>query len=108
MIRKIAILFHSAVDYYTGEESLPPVIIEQNYDARVNVGDVRIDRGNVIGRGGFGMVFAGTFKGEKVAVKRVQLMDSNPSEREVPNNQQLLNHPNIVQFKGYQEDNDFR
>jgi hypothetical protein len=97
------------VDYYKGEESLSPVIVEQNenYDktGTMNVGDVQFDRRKLIGNG---QVFAGTFKGEKVAVKRVQLMDSNPSEREVPNNQQLLNHPNIVQFKHHVEDDDYR
>jgi hypothetical protein len=107
------VAFYSG-DYYTGEESPPPVIVEQNYDGydeRVNVGDMRIDRSNLIGSGFYGQVFAGTFKGEKVAVKRVRLMDSEYNlNREVRNNQQshqLLNHPNIVQFKHCEKDKDF-
>jgi hypothetical protein len=113
------VAFYSG-DYYTGEESLSPVIVKQNYDGYdervlvrrlVNVGDVRIDQSNLIGHGAYGEVFAGTFKGEKVAVKRVRLMDSEYNfNREVRNNQQshqLLNHPNIVQFKHFEKNNDF-
>lgn len=51
-------------------------------------------------------VFAGTFNGEKVAVKRVQLLDPFV-DRELTNNRRL-HHPNIVQFKHFEEDNDFR
>ncbi len=97
------------MDYYTGKELLSPVIVKQNYggyDERVNViGEVQYDRREKIGNKSFNNVFAGTFKGEKVAVKRVQLMDSH--DREVKNNKKLLNHPNIVQFKHYEEDDDF-
>ncbi len=72
---------------------------------------MQIDRGNVIGSGGFGQVFAGTFKGEKVAIKRVQLMDSrhgkeNDLERSVKI-WQNLNHPNIVHLKHFEKNNDF-
>jgi predicted Ser/Thr protein kinase len=70
---------------------------------------VQFDRNNLIGKGRYGVVFRGTFKGEEVAVKRVQRMDSRTSnDREVLNNQQLLNHPNIVMLKHYEEDEDFR
>jgi hypothetical protein len=70
---------------------------------------VEIDRNNLIGKGRYGVVYAGTFKGEKVAVKRIDIMDSNPTNnREVLNNQQLLNHPNIVLLKPYEKDYDFR
>jgi serine/threonine protein kinase len=98
------------VDYYTGD--LLPVIVQQNenYDKtrRSNVGDVEYSRSNPIGQGGFGTVFAGIFKGEKVAVKRVQLADSvSYDSTEVINNKKLLNHPNIVQFKHYEKDDDY-
>ncbi len=69
---------------------------------------MQLDWMNLIGEGAYGYVFAGTFKGEKVAVKRVKLMYSNPTNnREVLNNQQLLNHPNIVQFKHYEKNYDY-
>jgi predicted Ser/Thr protein kinase len=102
------------VDYYIGEESLLPIIVEQNknYDkiGTKNVGDVEIDRMNLIGEGAYGYVFAGTFKGEKVAVKRVQLMDSRGSEKDFERSleiQHLLNHRNVVQFKHFEKDDDF-
>jgi serine/threonine protein kinase len=97
----------------TGEESLSPVIVivEQNEKdlktVTTNVGDVQYDRSNVVGTGGYGVVYAGTFKGEKVAVKRIDIMRTSDN-RELENNKILLNHPNIVQFKHYEEDGDFR
>ncbi len=75
------------------------------------VGNLRFDRQNQIGEGGFGSVFTGTFNGENVAVKRVLLIDVNDvKNRELENNVKLsrLNHPNIVQFKHYEQDDDFR
>ncbi len=67
---------------------------------------MQYDRSNVIGRGSYGVVYAGTFKGENVAVKQIHLMVSNLANNREVLNQQLLNHPNIVQFKDYQEDID--
>ena len=71
--------------------------------------NLQFDRGNILGWGAYYRIFHGTFKDEKVAVKRVQLLDSS-GKRELENNQKLsrLNHPNIVQFKHYQEDDNFR
>jgi serine/threonine protein kinase len=67
---------------------------------------MQYDRSNVIGRGSHGVVYAGTFKGEEVAVKRIQLMDYEYDREAIIN--PFLNHPNIVQFKHYEEDEDFR
>ena len=72
---------------------------------------MRIDRRNVVGMGGLSNVFAGTYEGEKVAIKRVQLMDSrhgkeNDLERSVKI-WQNLNHPNIVHLKHFEKNNDF-
>jgi serine/threonine protein kinase len=79
------------------------------------VGNLQIDRGNILGTAGsYSHVFRGIFNGEEVAVKRVQLFDLNHTlnveDRELKINQKLsrLNHPNIVQFKHYEEDDDFR
>ena len=79
-------------------------------ESRRIVGNLEFDRGNTIGDGRYGQVFTGIFNGEKVAVKRVQLLDSKIDNRELEINQKLsrLNHPNIVQFKHYQEDDNFR
>ncbi len=76
---------------------------------------MQFDRRKKIGIGAYSSVFAGTFKGEKVAVKRVQLMDYRGRDEDLDRSvtrsvtvHQLFSHPNIVQFKDYQEDNDFR
>jgi hypothetical protein len=46
------------VDYYIGEESASPVIVERSESyfkiGTKNVGDVEIDRSNVVGRGAYG------------------------------------------------------
>ena len=79
------------------------------HDLITIVGNLQIDRGNILhGTGGYSHVFRGIFNGEKVAVKRVQLINT-ADNRELENNQKLsrLNHPNIVQFKHYEEDDDF-
>ncbi|EFX73522.1 hypothetical protein DAPPUDRAFT_325040 [Daphnia pulex] len=95
----------------TIDESLSPVIVEQNENfdktGTMNVGDVQFDRRKILGRERYGMVFAGTFKGEKVAVKRIDIMDSNPTNNREVLNLQLLNHPNVVQFIHFEKDNDF-
>jgi serine/threonine protein kinase len=79
-------------------------------ESRTIVGNLQFDRKNTIGTGGYGHVFRGIFNGEQVAVKRVQsqILDS-ADNTELKNYQKLsrLNHPNIVQFKHYQEDDDF-
>ncbi len=72
--------------------------------------DVDIDRSSVVGRGAYGVLFAGTFKGEKVAVKRIQLMDYGDSEKDFERSleiQHLLNHRNVVQLKQFEKDDDF-
>jgi serine/threonine protein kinase len=70
---------------------------------------LNFDRKLQLGQGGYGNVFRGTFNGEEVAVKRVGLWISSDN-RELEINQKLsrLNHPNIVQLKHYEEDDDFR
>ena len=75
------------------------------------VGDLQFDRENRIGEGGYGAVFRGTFNGEEVAVKRVQLLAAVKSREQnkiIEKKLSRLNHPNIVQFKHYQDDDDFR
>jgi hypothetical protein len=72
-------------------------------------GNLQLDLRNILGKGGYVVVYTGTFNDEKVAVKRVQLVDS-ADNRELENNQKLsrLDHPNIVQFKHYEQDYDYK
>nr|CAH0109407.1 unnamed protein product [Daphnia galeata] len=94
--------------------SLPQVIVVQSSRPRdliKIVGNLQFDRINRIGFGGLGgSVYPGTFNGRKVAVKRVELLGDDVENRELEINQKLsrLNHPNILQFKHYEEDDDFR
>ena len=93
-------------------ESLPQVIVVRGSrpaESRTIVGNLEFDRKNILGQGVNSVVIRGTFNGEEVAVKRVPLINS-VEKRLLENNQKLsrLNHPNIVQFKHYQDDDDFR
>lgn len=66
-------------------------------------------RKDIIGKGGYGVVFRGNFSGQDVAVKRIQLMDANNETnfRELPNLRKLK-HDNIVEFIHVEDNDDFR
>lgn len=65
---------------------------------------------NIIGRGGYGIVFKSIWTNpqggrEQVAVKRVEKLKANEREEEAL---KLLNHPNVVKLLDVQQNNDFR
>jgi serine/threonine-protein kinase/endoribonuclease IRE1 len=66
-------------------------------------------RKDIIGKGGYGVVFRGSFSGQDVAVKRIQLMDANngSNSRELPNLRKLK-HGNIVELFHVEDNEDFR
>jgi hypothetical protein len=66
-------------------------------------------RKDIIGRGGNAVVFRGSFSGQDVAVKRIQLIDANYelNSRELLNLRQLK-HGNIVEFIHVEDNDDFR
>lgn len=77
------------------------------------IGSIAYDRGDILGQGGFAYVYSGTLLGNngeriKVAVKRLQLGDLNTNKREVCAMEKLKGHPNIVDFFGAEEDDDFQ
>ncbi len=91
-------------------ELIPPVIIESsnNYgDGWMSVGLLEINRKKRLGQGGNAIVHEGRYKNEKVAVKRVQLVNLKSENREIEFLKRL-NHPNVVQFKFVTEDENFR
>nr|CAH0103924.1 unnamed protein product [Daphnia galeata] len=95
--------------FLSGKESLPHVIVVQSSrprDLKIIIGDLQFDRRSY---GGSGKLFHGTFKNKKVAVKRMQILDSDVENRELKNNKRLshINHPNILLFIHYEKDNDF-
>lgn len=59
----------------------------------------------LLGRGGYGSVFLGTFHGQQVAVKRVLYTAGNDNEEKAL---QKLKHPNIVRLFHFYNDDDFK
>ena len=59
-----------------------------------------------LGSGGYSHVFAGTYKGKDVAVKRIQLLDA-ADDNEIKVMQQL-DHPNIIKLLHVENNDDFR
>ncbi|XP_046654296.1 serine/threonine-protein kinase/endoribonuclease IRE1-like isoform X2 [Daphnia pulicaria] len=59
----------------------------------------------LLGRGGFGSVFPGTFQGRKVAIKRVELVNATDNEEEAL---KQLDHPNIVKLFHVDCNKDFK
>ena len=68
--------------------------------------EIQFDRDFQLGQSGFGSVFPGTFQGNKVAVKRVELFHTaNENEETI---MQQLNHPNIVKLFHFYSDYNFK
>ena len=68
--------------------------------------EIQFDREVQLGQGGYGAVFLGTFRGNKVAVKRVLVIDAtNENEEKI---MQQLNHPNIVKLFHFYSENDYK
>jgi serine/threonine protein kinase len=68
------------------------------------------DRKVRLGVGGYGSVFPGTYRGIKVAVKRVELIkddDNVASDREA-NILKQLDHPNTVKLYHFETDDNFK
>jgi serine/threonine protein kinase len=59
----------------------------------------------LLGRGGFGSVFPGTFQGREVAIKRVELINATDNEEEAL---KQLDHPNIVKLFHVECTDDFK
>ena len=67
---------------------------------------IAFDTTNRLGEGMFGILFPGTFKGLKVAVKRMLLSDSDENEENAL--WHLGQHPNIVQLYHVEYDTYFK
>ncbi len=68
--------------------------------------EIQFDREVQLGQGGYGAVFLGTFRGNKVAVKRVELFHTANENEE--KNMQQLNHPNVVKLLHFYTDDNFK
>ena len=73
---------------------------------------LKVDSGNILGRGAFTTVVAGTFGKQPVAVKRFLRQEVHPKWRNVDEcaeKMTALVHPNVVSVKSvYDDDEDFR
>lgn len=67
--------------------------------------EIQFDREVLLGKGGYGAVFLGTFQGRKVAVKRVELIRASANEEE---NLKQIHHPNIVKLFHVECTDDFK
>ncbi|XP_046460725.1 uncharacterized protein LOC124207369 isoform X2 [Daphnia pulex] len=68
---------------------------------------ISYDRREILGTGGFGTVFLGSYDGKQVAVKRIELQRLDPKDREVTLQKQL-NHENVMAILAVEHDVDFR
>ena len=66
--------------------------------------EIKFERDAKLGEGGYGEVFLGTFKNEKVAVKRVQLSKCDDKEKTFKE----LDHENVVKLFHFETDDDFK
>lgn len=69
--------------------------------------DLEIDKEDILGKGGYGVVFAGTYNGDPVAIKRVPLTD-DPTELREEEALQKLNHPNVIKLYCITTNDNFR
>ena len=58
-----------------------------------------------LGQGGYSSVFAGTWKNQEIAVKRVESIDTEDKEE---NALKQLTHPNVVKLLDVESDNSFK
>jgi predicted Ser/Thr protein kinase len=68
---------------------------------------ISIDREKVLGKGAYGIVYEGTWRGSKMAVKRIQIENvQNNKGGEEP--LQILDHPNVVKLYDVDSNLDFK
>jgi hypothetical protein len=77
----------------------------RNYCFKSTKMEIQLNREVLLGQGGFGAVFLGTFQDRKVAVKRVELIRVNDEEEK---NLKQIDHPNIVKLLHVECTDDFK
>ena len=82
----------------TSEEDILPIKVIQK---------IIINKSKILGQGGYGTVFEGTWGNEKFAVKRILLEkidNDNKEERAL----QKLNHPNVIKLYHVESDKNYK
>lgn len=76
----------------------------------VKLDGIKFDHKDFLGKGGYGSVLRdGSFKGQKVAIKRIEVIkDTDLSMDDQFNTLSQLDHPNVVKLLHCEDDNDFR
>ncbi|KAI9561484.1 hypothetical protein GHT06_012442 [Daphnia sinensis] len=70
-------------------------------------GNIEVNKGDVLGKGGFGIVYRGTYNGETIAVKKIMLENVDKHNREVTLQIQL-DHENVLKILTVEQSDDFR
>ena len=67
--------------------------------------EITFKREKLLGSGGYGAVYEGVWKNERVAVKRIQLINVDGQEEKAL---RQLNHPNVIKLFHVEDDLEFR
>ena len=72
-------------------------------------GNNKFNLGQMLGAGGFGTAYRGTYQGSEVAIKKIQI-DRLTGERLDREHEamQKLEHPNVLKLIHWEDSNDFR
>jgi len=90
------------------EEDLCPSPTKKDKQESVTNRRIDYDQSQILGKGGFAIVFRGSFDGNIVAVKRIQqdmLAEDNQREEEAL---RRLDHPNVITLLFVEDDEDFK
>jgi predicted Ser/Thr protein kinase len=71
--------------------------------------EIKVNLGVKLGKGGYGVVFEGEWKNDKVAVKRIEKLPSaKGDEQEEEKALKKLEHPNVIKLLHVESDATFR
>jgi len=90
------------------DEHLSPPTMSSTALESESINRLVYDCSNILGRGGFAIVYRGKLDGKPVAVKRMQQeMVANDNRRE-EEALRLLDHPNVISLLHIENDEDFK
>ena len=72
------------------------------------IGAIAFDPKIRLGQGGYSSVFAGTWKNQEIAVKRVESIDTEDTEDKEEKALRQLTHENVVKLLDVESDNSFK